>query len=184
MKQVLCEKCRKHPATVYYKENVNGKEKEMHLCRDCAQKEGVGQWLEQPMFSGNVFAPFSLFSDTVFGALPKRQSAVCPTCHTSAENIRESGKFGCPSCYDVFRDFFDFTPFVGAGYAARRLSDEPCGQDPEVKQEAKETPAKKEEPSVEAKIEERRRQLKEAIREENYERCAVLRDEIRALEGK
>lgn len=180
MKQIICEKCRKHPATVYYKETVNGKEKEMHLCHDCAQQEGVGEWLQKPFFAGDLFTPFSLLQDPFFHALPQKSAAACPVCGTTARRIRESGKFGCSSCYDVFRDLFDFTPFIGTGYTAGHLSDAPAP--PSQKSAAAEK--KEEEKSVKAKIEERRRLLKEAIREENYERCAVLRDEIRALEGK
>ena len=181
MKQIICEKCRKHPATVYYKETVNGTEKEMHLCQECAQKEGIGEWLNKPFFSGDPFAPFSLMGDPFFHALPQKSAASCPVCGTTARHIRESGKFGCSSCYDVFGDLFDFTPFIGTGYAAGRLTDTPKKSDAETEKKAEK---KEEQTSVEAKIEERRRLLKEAIREENYERCAVLRDEIRALEGK
>ena len=35
---MLCEKCSKNEATVFYREIVNGKEKKYSLCSDCAAK--------------------------------------------------------------------------------------------------------------------------------------------------
>ena len=35
---MLCEKCKKNEATVFYRENVNGKEKNYSLCQKCAEK--------------------------------------------------------------------------------------------------------------------------------------------------
>ena len=40
---MLCEKCKKNKATVFYEENINGKKRSYSLCEDCAaelQKSG------------------------------------------------------------------------------------------------------------------------------------------------
>lgn len=39
---MICERCGRNEATFYYRENVNGRERELHLCADCAREEGVG----------------------------------------------------------------------------------------------------------------------------------------------
>ena len=41
---MLCQKCKKNEATVYYKENINGHVTEYNLCPECAaelEKNGV-----------------------------------------------------------------------------------------------------------------------------------------------
>ena len=35
-----CEICKKNEAQFYYKESINGKTTEKHLCAECAHKEG------------------------------------------------------------------------------------------------------------------------------------------------
>ena len=33
---MLCDKCKKNEAKIYYTEIINGEKKEQHLCEDCA----------------------------------------------------------------------------------------------------------------------------------------------------
>ena len=35
---MLCEKCKKRTATVFYNENINGKTRSYSLCAECAAK--------------------------------------------------------------------------------------------------------------------------------------------------
>ena len=61
-----CEHCGKNEATFYYKSNINGVVKEVHLCADCAAELGYTQQLR------GAFRPMHLFSDPfepLFGAL-------------------------------------------------------------------------------------------------------------------
>ena len=61
-----CEHCGKNEATFYYKSNVNGVVKEVHLCADCAAELGYTSHLR------DAFRPMRLFSDPfepLFGAL-------------------------------------------------------------------------------------------------------------------
>ena len=32
-----CEKCGKNEASYFYRENINGRRRELHLCEDCAR---------------------------------------------------------------------------------------------------------------------------------------------------
>lgn len=36
-----CQHCNQNEATTYFKQNINGKVTEMHLCEDCARELGV-----------------------------------------------------------------------------------------------------------------------------------------------
>ena len=41
-----CEICKKNEAQFYYKESINGKTTEKHLCAECAHKEGLDRIFE------------------------------------------------------------------------------------------------------------------------------------------
>ena len=154
MKQALCEKCGKKEASVFYRENKNGKETRLYLCPDCAKELGIGSFQE------DFFSPFSLFA-------PKKQpqsTARCPLCGTTLAQIRRDGKFGCSTCYDTFAHQLDLSPFIGKGYDDKALPHTP----------------EKEEPNETEKL---KAELKEAVAKEDYERAAVLRDKIREQEG-
>ena len=168
MKQMKCERCQK-PATVYYRENVNGKEREMHLCADCAAKAGIGaDAFRLPGFSDeDFFGTLPLFSN--FLARPAAdRSEKCPLCGKSEREIREDGKFGCESCYETFGKRFDLTPFIGRGYRGGAV-----GKAKVAAHEA--TPAER--------ITALKAELKTALKDEAYEKAAELRDEIRRLEA-
>ena len=174
LNKTLCARCGK-PATVYYKETVNGRTREMHLCAACAAKEGVGKdFTHLPgFFDDDFFAPLPLFSG-LFAAPAAEQSARCPRCGKTARQIREDGKFGCSQCYESFGKDLDLMPFIGRGYRGGALTDG-------AKQEAaKQARAE----SGEEKLARLRGELKQAIAAEEYEKAAALRDEIRGLEGK
>ena len=64
-----CEHCGKNEATFYFKSNINGVVKEVHLCGDCAAELGYTQQLR------GAFRPMRLFSDPfepLFGSLGSR----------------------------------------------------------------------------------------------------------------
>ena len=162
MKQTLCQHCGVRPATVFYRENKNGVERELHLCPECAAQLGIGDFQE------NLFSSFSLFAPH---AEPKKITA-CPLCGTTLDRIRHSGKFGCSTCYDTFAKMLDLTPYVGKGYDGKSA----------------EPPAEQQTPTAQkAQINELdalRAELKQAVAAEDYEKAAVLRDKIRAKEEK
>lgn len=61
-----CEHCGKNEATFYYKSNINGVVKEVHLCADCAAELGYTEQLR------GAFRPMHLFADPfepLFGSL-------------------------------------------------------------------------------------------------------------------
>ena len=61
-----CEHCGKNEATFYYKSNVNGVVKEVHLCENCAAELGYTEHLR------SAFRPMHLFDhpfEPFFGTL-------------------------------------------------------------------------------------------------------------------
>ena len=165
---MLCENCGKNEATFHYKSNINGEKTESHLCADCVAKLGKEEFFMMPSatdyfdsFLSNVFSEgLPAFTNTGI----KR----CPLCGASAKDISKTGKVGCAECYDVFSDML--MPYVrrihGNTHHIGKIS---AAAKPEVK--------------VKKQIHELKSQLKAAVNEQNFERAAELRDEIKKLEG-
>ena len=174
LKQTICARCGK-PATVYYKETVNGKTREMHLCAACAAKEGVGKDAFQlPGFWDDDFFGMTPLFSNLFGAPALERSARCPRCGKTLREIREDGRFGCSQCYESFGDQIDLRNF-SKGYKGERLCPAPEGEKQE-KAEQKEDAA--------SRLARLKAELKKAVAEEAYERAAALRDEIKKEEGR
>lgn len=186
---MLCEKCGKNEATFYYRENVNGAEKSWKLCQTCAaelQKSGelhTGGMGEDPLakmmnlFSGDDFFSGLLGMESLFGAdsLTGRRTGAsqnaekaktCPLCGCGFQDIAKSGKAGCPVCYETFAA--ELAPSI------RRIH----GRSAHTGQ----VPARfREENEKKQKIAAMEAELKEAVKNENYERAAELRDTLRDL---
>lgn len=168
---MLCQMCGQHPATTHIKTIVNGKLTQAHLCANCAKKQGYG----------NLFADWgsgfgSLLSGFMGSAAPARQVTRCPGCGASFEDITRSGKIGCAQCYHTFRG--QLLPIIQRIHGTAQHKGKVPGSsalrvtDPNNKIVAvEETP-----------LEEKKRLLKQAIETQDFERAAVLRDEIKELE--
>ena len=165
----MCQNCGKNVATTHIKTIVNGTLTEYDLCTDCAKEKGYVNFFKDMQFDfGNLLGGF-------IGNAPSRSAAQrCPRCGASFQEISESGKIGCAECYKVFRD--KLMPTVNRihgtakhkgkipGTAALRIV-EPAGK-----------------MAVTPPIEVKRAELKKAIETQDFERAAVLRDEIRSME--
>ncbi len=88
---MICQRCKKNQATVEYKEIVNGKVFEFHLCQAC-YREMFGE-----LNSTNA--------DIITNLLAPRVKSIerCPVCGTTYSEYQKTGLLGCPSCYDAFK---------------------------------------------------------------------------------
>lgn len=97
----------------------------------------------------------------------RKKDTVCSVCGTSFSDFESSGFLGCPHCYVEFRD--RLVPFI----SRTQLNFHHQGKYPvhsvsEGRMRKKLTLLKKE--------------LREEVRKENFERAAVLRDEINLIQ--
>ena len=169
---MLCQHCNHNEATTHVKTNINGKVTEYMLCADCAKEMGYG----------NLFSDFhtdfnSLLGSFFSSALPAGTGATrCPVCHSSYSDIAESGKVGCAMCYETFFD--ELMP------AVRRVhgNTEHTGKRPKVFSSPKEIKEEKVQQS-ESKVDQLKAELDEAIKTQNFERAAEIRDELKGMEG-
>ena len=182
-----CEKCGKNPATVYYKQTVNGKTVEYRLCPECAEQlQASGKlnfalpsFFSFPSFFGDddFFSPVSFFP-ALEEEEPRRIAShtvkSCPLCGSRFRDLVEKGKAGCAECYHTFADELEKTIRSLHGRVTH------IGRKPG--KTAKK--AEKTDPTPEEKIAALREELQKAVASENYEQAVTLRDSIRELENK
>jgi len=159
---MLCNHCNKKEATVFLTQIVDGKMQKMNFCETCAEKKGI----HDP--SGFALAELLLG----LGLTQDTKAVVeltCPVCGLTQSQFKKTGRLGCSSCYDLFKD--ELTPMlrnmhphlVHVGKAPNRFVEE---------QKEKEA------------IELLQQQLQKAIAEEQYENAAQLRDMLRATQAR
>ena len=95
-----CDQCGERPARIRLKQIKDGQVIEQHLCDRCAEAHGVQTESKADQF------PLAAFLSTLGGvtdALPSRpqEQGAC-VCGATLEDFRESGRLGCPTCYDTF----------------------------------------------------------------------------------
>ncbi|MFA5561317.1 MAG: UvrB/UvrC motif-containing protein [Eubacteriales bacterium] len=173
---MVCQHCQKNPASFFYEENINGAVKKYALCPACLKElqnsgefqDAVSQWYQQSAF------PFALTDEGIFTSLFANQPKMmphevrCDVCGMRFSDIAKAGRVGCPHCYEAFRE--ELTPTVNAIHGGRTH----VGKLPESASESK---------KAKQKLTQLRKELEEAIKEENYEKAAVLRDQIRTMES-
>ena len=94
---MICDRCGKNKANSYKKITENGQDKFLHLCESCAKN------LQSTSFKNfSVGEKFHAKGQSE----TKIETKVCPVCFSSFASILKDGKFGCSTCYDIFKDEF------------------------------------------------------------------------------
>jgi protein arginine kinase activator len=162
---MLCQICKKNPAKVHYTEIVNNSMVVMNLCVECAERKGIDVHKAGNYGLGDLVA--GLIDSTADSEAERISRVRCATCGYEYSDFKRIGRLGCPDCYAAFesqllavlRHVHGSTQH--AGKKAVRIS---------------------ERAALRERVAALREDLSLAIRSEDYERAATLRDEIRALE--
>lgn len=158
---MLCENCNANPATTHVKRTVNGVTKEYYLCQDCVNTLGFNSI---DFFDSNGFFNALLGNKVVH----LKQQKVCNKCNSSYKEIVKSGRMGCPDCYKTFKD--EIMPSL----LKMQNGSKHIGKKPNLTSELN---------IDEKEISMLEKELKNAILNEEYEKAATLRDEIREKRG-
>ncbi len=172
-----CTNCGKNEATYHtsYSRNINGHQEqgEQHLCQECAEKLGLLK--KTGARSGGFFSsPFedSFFSEPFGGNL----------LHDFFEPQRSL--FSWSGFDDLFDDFFTRMPALGAGSVQEQPKEQAA---PATEQKTEEQPAEAKAPENRfarmRRLNALRSQMRRAVREENFEEAAKIRDELHTLEN-
>ncbi len=166
-----CQKCNK-PATFHITELAGGKPQELHLCEDHA-REYLTSSGGEPAGGGSIAAAFhqqmiqQMAISQTAEELAVLDQQTCPVCGITFFEFRSKGRLGCPHDYECFKAQLE--PLILNIHGASEHTGKSPGRCPRGSQNR-------------TRLIRLRREMKEAIEEENYERASELRDEIRRAE--
>jgi len=164
-----CQKCKQQSATIHLTEIHNGKRQEMHLCPVCAEQEGLAVKNQVPLneLLSTLLAAQSQGQDTQLPDPQTTTDLICKSCGTSFEQFRKEASLGCPDDYEAFEK-----PLKLILENAHNGNTEHVGKVPSS------LPGDQQ---AQYQLVQLRKRLDEAIRMENYELAAELRDKIERL---
>ena len=148
-----CQQCGIEPAKVQYTEVIAGHKAMEWLCVACATERGlVLIHAEQDPELPSSPAPLR----------PEALQLSCPSCSTTLAAVRRSGRLGCAQCYQVFWEHLE--PLIRRVHGTSSHSHDDTTFDAQSR--------------LQRILDGLRRELHDAVRREEFERAAALRDEI------
>lgn len=176
---MLCDDCGKNKATVHLTEIVNEQITKLNLCEVCAKQKGADA--EQHFGIADLLAALSDV-EAQHPEKPAAQGAAagapsknrCSNCGLTYEDFKKVGRLGCGECYTAFK--VSLAPLLKRIHGStQHLGKSP---NPEALKEQK-ISFKLHEELMNAKDE-----LLKAVKKEEFEEAAALRDKIQFLEKK
>ncbi len=168
---MLCEKCHEREATIFYTEIINGVKNEHSLCSECAKDMEFVDELPFAELLAGILGAYAVESEKKEDTM---EQVVCPTCKLSYRDFISQGVLGCEDCYNVFE------PLIEGNIKKIQGNNIHTGKKPLYNHMAGMSEPQADYSIIE-EIQILKEKLKEALREEDYEEAASLRDEIRAL---
>jgi len=163
-----CQYCEK-PATFHITELTGDKPSELHFCEEHARiylTQSSHEQQEPASSLAGVLAQHLKVGQTAEDLAQLDQRA-CPVCGVTFYEFRHAGRLGCPHDYVCFHD--ELMPLIVNIHGAN----EHVGKRP--RHGAREA-------GDQTRLIQLRREMKEAVEQEDYEQASKLRDEIRRLE--
>ncbi len=163
-----CQKCDR-PATFHITELAGGTPQEIHLCEEHAHT-----YLKQPEENEDAAASLTeMLAEKLEGVgqtaeeLARLDQQACPICGITFYEFRNQGRLGCPHDYVCFEQQLE--PLILNIHG-------------ETQHKGKRPKCSTTDSDQQTKLIRLRREMREAISEENYERASDLRDEIKSIE--
>lgn len=167
---MLCNRCKKREAKIYYTEIVKGQKKEECLCEECAMGSTSLQGAIPSLggFLSNILSNY--FGEQMEQEQKEIKEVCCSVCGMTSSKLMEMKKLGCANCCNVFKESLEkAVPQI-------QLATKHKGKRPNTfLLEVEETLN-----SI-SNIERLEILLQEAVEKEDFEEAVRLRDEIRAL---
>ena len=167
--KIQCEVCG-NPATVHLTQIVDNSIHKVDLCEECATQMGVteqGSFSLQDLISSKADPNSKAIAKHVGGAGEDGEKLhTCPSCGFTLNHFRKTGRLGCPVCYDAFE------PRINPVLGEMHRDTLHVGKVPE---RARTLHQSREE------MHRLKSALAEAVKVEDYEEAARLRDRIRDL---
>ncbi len=162
---MLCCVCKAKEAKVHLTQIIGEKMQKVDLCEECAKEKGV-----------NDPAGFSL-ADLLLGlgASQEMEQAIgsqtlkCPHCGFSQADFKKSGRLGCAECYDTFAEGLEGL-LKTMHNGTKHIGKAPAGM--------------RQTRNLTERIKLLQKKLDKAVAEENFEKAADYRDEIKLTKAR
>lgn len=163
---MLCQICGKNQATVHFTEIQDNKMSELHVCERCAEEKGLHAEPPRPKF--DIAEKMAWMINSAMTTDEERVGHIqCPRCGLLYSAFKETGRLGCPACYEAFQ--FQLRPLLRRIHGdTRHTGKGPARDGASV--------------SVARQVQRLYDELQRAVAREEFERAAEVRDEIRRLE--
>jgi len=156
-----CDVCQQETATVFLTQIVGGKMQKVNLCESCSKEKGIND--------PTGFALADLLPGMGESEEYERTETVlkCSVCGFTQGEFKKAGRLGCSACYDVFTEGLE--PLLKNVHKGS----EHIGKAPES---FRETRVQTE------RLKTLQTGLDRAVKAEEFEKAANLRDQIRQIE--
>ncbi|MGD0349836.1 MAG: UvrB/UvrC motif-containing protein [Verrucomicrobiota bacterium] len=159
-----CSICKEKPATVHLTQIVGDKMQKLDLCEDCAKAKGIND--------PTSFGLADLDLVLGLGASQEIEQAAggvelkCPRCGFTQADFKKSGRLGCPECYHTFAEG------LGGLLKTMHKGTRHAGKAPEALRQSRD---------LSDRLKTLQTKLAKAIKDEDFEQAAILRDEIKQM---
>lgn len=159
---MLCQNCQQKAAKVHLTQIIKNTKVDIYLCEQCANEISPTELL----------SPFGFndFISGLFGAQVKQEAPVklkCSNCGMEYQEFTKTSRVGCAQCYKAFELKLD--PIIKRLHGnAEHHGKIPVRVSSNI--------------SVPNEIEKLKDRLNDAVKKEEYEEAAKIRDRIRSLE--
>lgn len=164
---MICERCNKNKASIFLTQIINGEKKEYQLCSKCASID------HNDNLFNDMFKEFieTLINDINFNYISDENNddlIKCSKCGLNFDDITKIGKVGCSECYNIFNKELNIAikniqgSIIHTGKFPKKSGTYMYNQ---------------------RMIKDLKEKLKQKIKYEEYEEAAIIRDEIKNLEG-
>ena len=178
MSALLCDECGKNKATVHLTEIVNDLITKLNLCEACAKQKGTEA--EQHFGIADLLSALSDVDQPAPPAAPGAAPVLsasknkCARCGMTYEDFKRVGRLGCGDCYKAFRT--SLAPLLKRIHGSNQhIGKSPS---PQAADELKTNHKRLEE------LEQAKADLLRAVKNEEFEEAAALRDKIKFLDKK
>jgi protein arginine kinase activator len=168
---MLCENCGKREATVHQTVITNGQKQESHLCEVCAREASPLPTFSFPNLSIQQLLSSFLGQDPFGGPAvkpPLQAEPTCRYCGMTYSQFAQSGVLGCSKCYEELEP--QLLPLIKRIQGTTNHGGKVPKRTGGIARKRRE-------------LEALRRQLEAAIKNEQYEEAARLRDQMKQMEA-
>jgi protein arginine kinase activator len=157
-----CDLCGKSEGTMKVRQlDKDGNATEISICAECARERGFTEVEKLKANVGEIIAELKNRIDAGDAKL------VCGSCGLSYAEFKKQGRLGCAECYTAFHD--QLVPLI------RRIHDA-------VQHVGRTASGGRKQAQLKMNIQKLRDALSGAIQDEDYEKAAALRDQLRRTE--